>query len=91
VLFAFFSVVSVVAGKRAMSGQGGQDSDRPNLNRRMYDYLGNTYVLEDAIVNGRGKVRIEDTLWEVVGPDLPKGARVKVAGVDNLRLRVDPA
>lgn len=91
VLFALFSVVCVFIGKRVMSARRGQDSDRPNLNQRMYDYLGNTYVLEDPIVNGRGKVRIGDTIWEVTGPDLPRGARVKVAAVDNLRLRVEAA
>ncbi len=62
-----------------------------NLNQRMYDYVGRAYVLEDAIINGRGKVRIDDTLWVVTGADRGKGEWVKVTAIDGVRLIVEPA
>ncbi len=42
----------------------------------------------EAFVNGRGKVRIGDTVWLADGPDLAEGAPVVVAGVRGTRLDV---
>ncbi len=62
-----------------------------NLNQRMYDYVGRAYVLDEAIVHGQGKVRIDDTLWMVTGADRGKGEWVKVTAVEGTRLIVEPA
>jgi len=53
-------------------------SDLPDLNERAQQYVGRSLVVEQAIQNGRGKVRADDTLWLAEGPDAPAGARVKV-------------
>jgi len=58
-------------------------TDEPVLNIRGAQYIGRTVTVEEAIVNGRGKVRIGDTVWAVEGEDAPKGARVTVTGVDG--------
>ena len=88
-LFAVFSVILVLASWHSVMMGRKPLSDAPHLNRRHEAYVGRTVALEDAIVNGAGKVRIEDTLWQVDGPDLPKGALVKVTGVSDSRLRVE--
>ena len=62
-----------------------------NLNQRMYDYIGRAYVLDEAIVHGHGKVRIDDTVWMVTGADRGKGEWVKVTSVEGTRLIVEPA
>jgi inner membrane protein len=49
------------------------------------------FPLEAAITNGSGKVRIEDALWDVDGPDLAKGERVRITGVNGLRLAAERA
>jgi inner membrane protein len=90
-LFAALSVAFVVVVRPWYAQRNAVSSDRPNLNRRIYDYVGRTYVLEEAILNGTGKIRIDDTIWDALGPDIAKGARVKVTGVEGLRLRVEPA
>ena len=36
---------------------------------------------QEPIVDGRGKLSIEDTVWEIEGPDLAAGTRVKVTAV----------
>ena len=63
-------------------------SDQPLLNRRGEQLIGQRYVLDSAIVNGRGKARVGDSLWLVEGPDLPAGSTVEVLGVAGTTLRV---
>jgi inner membrane protein len=90
-LFAVLSVLLLLLVRPWYQRQSNAASDRPNLNQRMYDYVGREYALHEPIMNGIGKIRIDDTLWDVIGPDLPKGARVKVVGIEGLRLKADSA
>jgi inner membrane protein len=62
----------------------------PTLNRRAEQQIGQRYVLDTAIENGRGKARVGDSLWLVEGPDMPAGSRVAVVAVDGAMLRVAP-
>jgi len=48
-------------------------------------------MVEEAIIHGRGKVRIGDTLWMVEGPDAPAGAEVRVTAAKGAVLRVERA
>lgn len=61
------------------------------LNRRGEQMIGQRYELVEAIVNGRGKVRVGDGQWLVSGPDLPLGSTVEVVAVDGTTLRVHAA
>lgn len=61
------------------------------LNRRGEQMLGRDGVLAEAIVQGRGRMRIGDSLWPVQGPDLPAGTRVRVTAVQGIMLQVVPA
>ena len=47
--------------------------------------MGRASVLLQPIVNGQGKIRHEDTIWDVDQPEFPKNSRVKVVAVDGLR------
>jgi membrane protein implicated in regulation of membrane protease activity len=47
--------------------------------------------VEQAIQNGRGKVRVGDTQWLAEGPDLPAGTRVKVTAAKGSLLVVERA
>lgn len=64
-------------------------TDQPGLNRRGAQYVGRVFTLEAPIVNGIGKLRVDDTTWKIQGTDLPAGSHVKVVGVDNTILRVE--
>ncbi len=92
VLFLALSLVCVFIGKRIMSGRG-DDSDQPLLNRRGAQLIGRTATLAEPIVNGRGRIKIDDTTWRVSGPDLPAGAKVRVksAAETDLELVVEAA
>jgi membrane protein implicated in regulation of membrane protease activity len=68
-----------------------QNSDQPNLNQRIYAFVGKSFVLSEPIINGQGKLDIEGTRWDVLGPDLARGATVKVTAVEGMKLRVTEA
>lgn len=77
-------------GWRAWRDRNPEVSDQPFLNERGQHYVGRTYTLDTAIVNGSGKIRIGDTMWKVSGVDLPAGATVRVVGVDGIVMQVEP-
>jgi len=83
VLFGVLSVVAVLAWRQYREIHPPQ-SDHPLLNQRGQQYTGRIFTLEEAIVNGVGKVEVDDSSWRVKGPDLPTGSRVKVIGVDGV-------
>lgn len=87
-LFAALSVVAVIAGRRVYKGPAMVPADNPHLNRRQMGYVGRTFTLKEPITDGRGKLTIEDTVWEIEGEDLPAGTRVKVTAVNGMSLIV---
>ena len=89
-IFAVLSAVSVVVARRWVRGKP-IDSDRPLLNQRGAQYVGRTFNLSEAIINGQGKIKVDDSIWKVHGDDLPEGARVTVIGVDGTVLTVETA
>lgn len=89
-VFLALSLISAYAGKRIMSGYG-DESEQPLLNRREAQLVGRTATLSEPISEGYGRIRIDDTMWRVRGPDTPAGARVRVTAVDNSELVVEAA
>ena len=49
------------------------------------------FLLDQAIVNGRGKVKVGDALWTAIGSDLSVGNKVRVIGVREQMLEVEEA
>lgn len=89
-LFAVLSVVSIAVG-RSWLGRHPIETDLPTLNRRGEQYVGRVFTLEVPIVNGNGKIRVDDTTWKIRGADRGAGERVRVTGVDGTVLLVDGA
>jgi len=87
-LFAIFSVVSIAVG-RAYIKKRPIETDRPNLNRRGAQYVGRTFTLTEPIVNGYGKIRVDDSTWKIEGADIPAGSQVKVVGADGVVLKIE--
>ncbi|MFC1689192.1 NfeD family protein [Pseudomonadota bacterium] len=90
VLFVLLSLVAVVAWRKYREVHP-PTSDQPLLNQRGQQYAGRVFTLDHPIVNGVGKVAVDDSSWRVKGPDLPAGTRVKVAGVDGVVFIVENA
>lgn len=87
-VFAAVSVASVLIG-RGYLRRHPIASDEPTLNRRGHQYLGRVFTLDQPIVNGAGKIRVDDSTWKVAGPDVTAGARVQVTDVEGTVLRVE--
>lgn len=88
--FAVLSVISLVVSRVFFAGKQFA-SDRPNLNNRMMNYVGQRYVLDKPIVNGRGQLKLDDTLWEINGKDVGAGEWVRITGVDGSTFLVEPS
>lgn len=59
------------------------------LNNRLAGYIGREAVLEEAIVNGSGRIRLDDSFWTARGDDMPAGIRVRVVAVDGVIMQVE--
>ena len=89
-LFAALSILTAVLWWRRQRAAG-KTGDQPGLNRRGSELLGRLFVLHEAIIEGRGKIRVGDSVWLVSGPALPAGSQVRVIGQDGVVLQVEPA
>jgi hypothetical protein len=89
-VFAVVAVVSAVA-LRPLLHRLQKRNVEGSLNARGESLVGKTIVLDAPILDGRGRVKLGDGSWTVVGPDMVAGARVRVAAVDGTELRVVPA
>jgi len=88
VLFSIASIVSIFAWRKYRESHP-LKTDQPNLNRRGHQYIGRVFTLGDPIINGEGKVTVDDSTWRVKGPDLPAGTPIKVTGVDGVIFTVE--
>jgi hypothetical protein len=89
ILFAALAAVSVLGWYRF--GRLRIHTDDATLNRRGDSLVGRSGDLVEPIVNGRGKVKIDDSVWRAEGKDAPVGTRMTVTGVQGAILKVDRA
>ena len=87
--FAVLAFLCVLASWRFVMNSRHSKTDSPHLNQRHHGLVGRSFILDRAIVNGSGKIKVEDTLWDVDGADMAVGARVKVISVQGMRLMVE--
>ena len=87
ILFSGLSLISVVAGRTILK-RSPIATDHPNLNQRGQQYVGRTFVLSEPIVDGFGKIKVDDTTWKVSGEDMPEAASVEVVGVEGIVFKV---
>ena len=86
--FLVLSLIAAWLGHRIMRDRQ-SDSDEPLLNRRDAQLVGRTATLQEPILEGRGRIRIHDTVWKVTGPDAAPGTRVRVVSAGGGELRVE--
>lgn len=87
--FLALSIICVMIGRRVFPTSGSDDTDQPLLNQRERQLVGRTATLEDPIREGRGRIRLGDTLWRVTGPDLAAGTQVRVVEAKDGQLTVE--
>jgi len=90
IAFTVLTAAAVAAGRRWYRRSNAPSPD-PLLNDRGARLIGSQVEVCDAIVGGRGRVKVGDGAWNAEGSDAPVGARVKVIGAAGSVLQVGPA
>ena len=85
--FAVLSFGSIVAWRLRLRHHPTRTAD-PLLNRRGHQYIGRVFTLDAPVINGHGKIRVDDSTWKVlVEQDCPAGARLRIVDVDGVMLK----
>jgi inner membrane protein len=79
----------VLVGRRWYRDYPVATSD-PLLNDRAARLVGTVVTVEEAIRDGRGRVRVGDGAWPATGPDAAAGERVRVLAVRGGTISVEP-
>ncbi len=88
IAFAAFSVAAIPLWRR-LARTGEASTDQPFLNRRAEALVGRVFTLERPIIDGAGTVGVDDSVWRIVGPDIPAGSRIKVTRIEGTALHVE--
>lgn len=80
-------VLSIVVGVRKYRDKiMGKPSDQPTLNDRTAALIGKEYVATEALINGRGRLKIGDSWWSAettAAETLPAETRVKIIKAES--------
>jgi len=79
-VFSIMSIVTISAWKFYVKKHP-IETDHPLLNQRGAQYIGRVFSLYEPIVNGQGKIKVDDSIWKVRGKDCDINAKVKVIAV----------
>jgi len=90
-IFALVSFASIFAWKKLRKDALNDNTEAGTLNQRGKALIGRRVPLVESIVNGVGRVQIDDTFWRVEGPDLQESTLVVVTDSDGATLQVDKA
>ncbi|MBB4302895.1 hypothetical protein GGD81_001933 [Rhodobium orientis] len=92
IVFMVLAVVALVASRMLLRRtREPEPAETTFLNRRGARLIGRTFTLTEPIVEGSGRLKIDDSVWRVSGPDLAAGTRVTIVDADGALLRVGPA
>ena len=87
-LFAINSIIAITVG-RIWFKRNPISTEQPSLNEPGKDLIGNVYVVEKAIKNGKGRIKVGESTWKAIGPDLEAGSKVKVTSTNGSILIVE--
>lgn len=88
IAFALLALATCLVYWKFIRPAAERRDDQPLLNRKGERMLGRQLIVAEAIVNGRGKVKVGDTVWLAEGPDVPVGTVVEVIGISGTTLKV---
>jgi membrane protein implicated in regulation of membrane protease activity len=90
-VFAGLAIISVLAGRRLTQRSDQEPDAASGLNDRGRQLIGKVFRLEATMTGGEGRIRVGDSSWRVVGPELLAGSDVRVIRVDGATLIVEKA
>lgn len=87
-LFALYSLLAVMIGRRIYANQDVDSSD-PLLNDRSARLIGKAVLVVSAVDEHEGRVRVGDGEWSARGGPAEPGQRVRIVGVEGNCLKVE--
>ena len=87
-LFALYSLLALMVGRRAYASSATASSD-PNLNDRAAQLIGRRVTAISAIDEHSGRVQVGDGQWSARGGPAEAGERVRITRVDGNCLIVE--
>lgn len=88
VIFGLLAVLaSVIAWK--LHYRPGRVDAADGMHDRVDQLVGREYSLDEAIEDGIGRIRVDDTVWRVSGQNMAVGTKVRITGVDGATLKVE--
>lgn len=89
VIFAILAIISALTGRKLMLKRQAVPT---GLNDRMGSYVGKVYPVFEQFVDGRGKIKIGDSVWQAeAASNLSVGDQAKVVGTNGTVLKVELA
>ena len=86
-IFSLFSIALLVFGRK-ITEKFYTEIPPSTLNSRGQSMIGRVLTLSHPIVNGVGQTVVGDSVWRVIGPDLPEFSVVEVVGIKGNSLVV---
>lgn len=86
-IFSLISIVSVLLWRK-YGYKNDTETDHPLLNKRGAQYIGRTFSLIEPIKNGRGKIKVDDSIWTVLGEDCAMETQVEVTEIEGTLFKV---
>lgn len=88
ILFAILAVILIWCGRKVRPCYHITPSET-FLNRRSAQLIGQEFVLDEPIYQGKAQIQMGDSKWTVHGPNLPAGERVVIIRVEGVILIVE--
>jgi len=90
-VFAVLAVICVLIGRLLTRRRGEEPDAATGLNDRGRQLIGKVFRLEATMTGGEGRIRVGDSSWRVIGPELLAGTEIKVVRVEGATLVVEKA
>lgn len=87
-LFAIYTLLAVMIGRRFYANVATEVSSDPLLNDRVGRLVGKVVTVVTAVDDHNGRVRVGDGEWSARGGPAAAGERVRITGVDGNCLTV---
>ncbi len=92
IVFSILTVLDALCWKMILKYRRTQTSDKPLLNKKADQLIGQEVTLKSAITHGTGRISMGDTIWQIkCDEDLPMGATVRIVAMEGAVLVVQHA
>ncbi len=91
IVFAILAAGCVAAGRLLTRRRSEEPDAATGLNDRGRQLIGKVFRLDATMTGGEGRIRVGDSSWRVMGPELLAGTEIKVVRVEGSTLVVEKA